>query len=198
MSAIRQACQALVLVVLAASFAVAKEPARPAGAKAAPMKLNFMGVDYVHRLTFKGRSDFTPAAQPDLKAFRDRLTIVVSDKPAGSEQLSTIAGNIMGTVSDLGEVVSTDSRANPATHETEHFIAAQMQAPGYTQAAFARVALVEGKAVVVVFTHRSYGEHAAESNNGWMDRNGEATERALMSWTGTPGLARLRALPQAR
>jgi hypothetical protein len=34
--------------------------------------------------------------------------------------------------------------------------------------------------------------------SAWLDKNGAATEKALMSWTGMPSLAALNALPQAK
>jgi len=192
MLAIRHACQALVLVVLASPLALAKEPAKPAAAK-----ITFNGVEYVHRSTLNGRSDYTPAAQPGDK-WRDRMTIVVRENVTTSEQLSQIASNLVETVSDIGEVVRAESTPNMHNDQTEHFFAAKMQAPGYSQASFARLGLAEGKGMVVVYSHRTYGEHHAESSTGWMDRNGEATERALMNWKGMPKLAQLRALPQSK
>jgi hypothetical protein len=192
MIAIRRACQLLVLVVLASPIALAKTPAKPATAK-----LTFDGVEYVHRGTMSGRSDFTPAAQAGMDTWRDRVTIIVRENVTSGDQLSGIAGNLVATVSDLGEVVRTNSVANQA-QETEHFFAATLQGKDFTQAAFARLALVEGKGMVVVYSHRSYGEHSAEASTEWMDRNGEAIEAELMSWTGMPKLAQLRALPQAK
>ena len=120
MIAIRHACQALVLVVLVSPLALAKEPARPAQAK-----LSFGGVEYLHRSTANGRSDFTPASQP-LDNWRDRVTIVVRENVTSAAQLSGIADNLFTTVSDLGEVVSAKSEPNPRTQETEHFFAARM------------------------------------------------------------------------
>jgi hypothetical protein len=193
MIAIRHAWKVLALVALASPIALAKEPAKPATAK-----LNFDGVEYVHRASMSGRSDFTPASQPGLDSWRDRVTIIVRENVTSGDQLSSIAGNLFATVSDLGEVVRTDSVANPQTQSTEHFFAASLQGKGFTQAAFARLALVEGKGMVVVYSHRSYGEHSAETSTEWMDRNGEAIEGKLMSWTGMPKLAQLRALPQSK
>ena len=190
MFSLRHACQALILVALVSPIALAKD--------AKPMKLSFAGEDYVHRSTFAGRSDFTPASQPDLKKFRDRMTVVVRENVTSSDQLGTIANNLVATVSDVGEIVRTESRPNPVTGETEHFIAAKLEGPGFTQAAFGRVALVEGKGMAIVYTHRTYGEHSSESSTGWMDRNGESTERALMAWTGMPKLAQLKALPPSK
>jgi hypothetical protein len=194
MIAIRHACKVLVLVALASPVALAKEPAKPA-----TMKLKFDGVEYVHRTTsMNGRSDFTPASEPGRDSWRDRVTIIVRENVTSSEQLSGIAGNLFATVSDLGEVVRTDSVANPQTHQTDHFFAAKLEGKGYSQAAFARLALVEGKGMVVVYSHRSYGEHSAETSTGWMDRNGEDIEGKLMSWNGMPKLAQLRALPKSK
>jgi len=195
MSAIRHACQALVLVALASSIALAKEPAKPATAKAAPAKLNFGGQEYVFRTSINNRWDFTPASQPDPKAWRDRVTIVVRENVTTGAELSSIAGNLFATVGDVGEIVRTDSVPNAQTHETDHFMAARLEGKGFTQAAFGRVALVEGKGMAIVYSHRSYGEHSTESSTGWMDRNGEGTERELMAWTGMPKIAQLKALP---
>jgi hypothetical protein len=192
MIAIRHACQALVLVVLASSVALAKEPAKPA-----TVKLTFDGGEYVHRGTFNGRSDFTPASQPGKDTWRDRVTIIVRENVTTSDQLAGIAGNLFSTVSDLGEVVRTNSVANQR-QETEHFFAAKLQGKDFTQAAFARLALVEGKGMVIVYSHRSYGEHSADTSTEWMDRNGEAIESKLMSWTGMPKLAQLRALSKSK
>src|SRR5215203_4416572 len=111
MIAIRRACQALVLVFLASSVvALAREPAKPA------LKLTFDGVEYVHRTTVNGRSDFTPASQPGAD-WRDRMTIIVRENVTSSDQLSGIAANLVETVGDLGEVVSTESVSNPRTQE---------------------------------------------------------------------------------
>ncbi len=198
MFAIRHVCQALVLVALASPIVLAKEPAKPAAAAAkTAAKLTLGGVQYVHRSTIKGRSDFMPASQPG-DAWRDRVTIIVREDVTTSDQLSSIAGNLFATVSDLGEVVSTDSVPNPRTHETEHFFAARMQGKDFTQAAFVRLGLVEGKGVLVMYSHRSFGEHSEQISTGWMDRNGEATQNKLMSWTGMPKLAQLKALPQSK
>jgi hypothetical protein len=192
MNAARHACK-VVLLLLASTIALAKEPAKPA-----TMKLTFGGVEYVHRASMNGRSDFTPVSQPGLDSWRDRVTIIVRENVTSSGQLSSITSNLFGKVSELGEVVRTNSVANPRTQETEHFIAARLQGKGFTQAAFARLALVEGKGMAVVYSHRSYGEYSADTSTGWMRRKGEAIENELMSWTGMPKLAQLRALPQSK
>lgn len=192
MLAIRNPLLCLFVALAVCATAAAKPAAKPA------LKFGFDGTDYVHRsTTTNGRSDFTPASQPG-DTWRDRVTIVVRENVTTSDELSSIANNLLATVGDLGEVVRAESAANPRTQETDHFFAARMQASNYTQASFARVALIEGKGMLIVYSHRSYGEHSAESSTGWMDRNGEATERALMAWTGMPKIAQLRALQPSK
>ena len=193
MIAVRHAFKLVALLFFASSIALAKEPAKPA-----PVKITFHGVEYVHRSTLKGRSDFTPASQPKMDAWRDRMTIIVRENITTSGQLSDVTGNLFATVHDLGEVIRTDSVVNPRTQETEHFFAAKLQGKGYTQAGFARLALIEGKGMLIMYTHRSYGEYSSETSTGWMNRNGKAVERELMSWTGMPKLEQLRALPKSK
>jgi hypothetical protein len=190
-------CLLVALSVTAVAGAAAKEPAKAAAKPAAASTITFAGVQYVHRSTMNGRSDFVPASQPG-EAWRDRMTIIVRDKVTTREQVSDVAGNLFATVSDLGEVVQAESMPNPRTHETEHFFAAKMDGKGWTQAGFVRLGLFEGKGVLVMYTHRSYGEHSAETSTGWLDRNGEGIQQKLMSWTGLPALAQLKALPQSK
>ena len=52
--------------------------------------------------------------------------------------------------------------------------------------------------MAVVYSHRSYGEYSEDTSKGWMNRKGEAIERELMSWTGMPKLAQLRAPPKSK
>jgi hypothetical protein len=193
---IRKPLLCLVALSMLAPGALAKEPARPA--PAAAQKLNFSGVEYVHRWSKNGQNEFTPSAQSDLKTWRDMLTVNVNERVATGDQLAALANGVVGNYGKAGEIVRTDSKPRTQTAEAEHFIAAMLHAPGLTEAVFARVMLVEGKGADVVYSHRSYGEHSDEVIGGWMDRNGEATERALMAWTGMPTIAKLRALPQAR
>ena len=195
MHALRNPLLALVagMAVLVSAAAFAKQP--PA---AAPMTLKFSGVDYLHRWSKNGQNEFTPAAQPDLKTWRDMVTVVVHENVRNGDQLANLANGVLGNYQKAGQILRTDSKPRTANAEAQHFIAAMLAAPGVTEAVFARVLLHEGKGVVLVYSHRAYGAQSADTIGAWMGRNGQATEQALMSWSGTPKLAQLRALPQAR
>jgi hypothetical protein len=184
---------ALALSAPPRSLAADASRAAPAAAK-----LSFGGAQYVHRWSKNGQNEFTPSTQTDLKTWRDMVTINVHERVVNGEQLADLANGVVGNYSKVGQIVRTDSRPRTAKAEAEHFIAAMLSAPGLTEAVFARVMLREGRGVVVVYSHRAYGPHSETMIGPWLDAHGEATERALMSWTGTPKLAQLRALPQAR
>ena len=183
---------ALAMLVPAGAMAQAK-PAAPA-----PLTLRFSGTDYVHRWSKNGQNEFTPGAQADLKTWRDMVTIVVNEKVRDGEQLAALANGVLGNYEKAGEIVRTDSKPRTGKAEAEHFIAAMLHAKGLSEAVFARVMMLEGRGVVVVYSHRTYGQHSEVTLAPWLDKNGEATERALMAWTGTPRAAQLRALPQAK
>ena len=202
MLAVRSALSAfLALSVLLAPVAFAKEPAKPP-AKPAPAqaaaKLRFQGVDYLHRWSKQGQNEFTPTAQPDLETWRDMVTVVVNERVTTGDQLATLANNVLDNYTKAGDIVRTDSKPRTGASEAEHFIAAMLRAPNLSEAVFARVFLHEGKGVVLVYSRRAYGAKSSEAMGSFLVQNGEATERALMTWTGTPKLATLRALPQAK
>jgi hypothetical protein len=191
-------CAFAALALLASAPVAAKEAPKAAPKAVAPMKLKFSGAEYVHRWSKAGQNEFTPTVQTDLKAWVDMVTIVVNEKVVNGDQLATLANNVVGNYDKAGEIIRTDSKPRTDHVEAEHFIAALLPANGVSEAVFARVFLHEGKGVVVVYSHRAYGERSANTIGSFMDHNGEATERALMSWQGMPKLAQLRALPQAK
>ena len=80
----------------------------------------------------------------------------------------------------------------------EHFAAVVLGQPKFLEATFARVLLVEGHGVVIVYSKRFYGAAVGNEMSAWLDKNGAPLEKALMSWTGMPSLAALKALPQAK
>ena len=167
-------------------------------APAKPMTLGFGGVQYVHRWSQKGQNEFTPPAETDLAKWRDMVTINLHDEVHDGDQLAALANTVLGNYDAHGEIVRTDSRARTPTHPAEHLVVAVMPARGLMEAAFARFMLVEGKGVIVVFSHRAYGEHAADEVGAWLQAHGERTEGMLMGWNGLPKLAAVRALPQAK
>ena len=193
----RVLCLFTAMAVLASTIAVAKEPAKPAATPAAAT-VSFGGVEYVHRWSQNGQNEFTPAAQPNLKSWTDMVTIIVNERVTTGEQLAQLANGVVDNYGRAGSIIRTDSKPRTAEAEAEHFIAAILHAQDVTEAVFARLVMVEGRGMIVVYSHRAYGQHSETSIGPWMDRNGPATERALMAWRGIPKVAQLRALPQSK
>jgi hypothetical protein len=72
----------------------------------------------------------------------------------------------------------------PATDEkpAEHFIAVLFTRPDFSEAAFARFKLVGGNGHSFVYSHRFYGNKAADEMSEWLKSRGEKTENALLDW----------------
>jgi hypothetical protein len=115
-----------------------------------------------------------------------------------SEQLADIANRVLGNYQQHGKIVRTDSRPRTADRPAEHLIVALLGAPGFVEAAFARVVLVDGVGTVAVYSHRVYGRHAGGSMGEWLKAKGPGIERTLMSWDRMPSAAALKSLPQSR
>ena len=181
------------LLLIAALPALARE-----GVPAKPMTLSFGGGQYVHRWSQKGQNEFTPPAETDLSAWRDMVTVNVHAKVTNGDQLAALANSVLGNYEGNGKILRTDSKPRTPGHEAEHLVVAILSANGVMEAAFARVMLVEGRGVVVVYSHRAYGKDPAAVIGPWLQAKGQAVEDVLMSWKGLPTLAAIQALPQAQ
>jgi len=184
-------------LILACSILTAAEPAPPAAAKPG-LTLSFNGTPYVHRWSSQGQNEYTPQGQEDLSSWTSMVTVNVHDWARNGDQLAELANRVLGNYQATGKVMRTDSKPRTKDHEAEHFAAVVLGQPKFLEAAFARILLVEGHGVVIVYSKRFYGAAVGNEMSAWLDKNGAATEKALMSWTGMPALAALSVLPQAK
>ena len=160
--------------------------------------LSFSGMNYIHRWSRGGQNEFTPASDSDLGRWRDMVTINVHETVRNGDQLADLANRVLGNYQSHGKVVRTDSRPRTSQRPAEHLIVALLGNPTFLEAAFARVALIDGVGVVVVYSHRVYGKEAAETIGEWLKTNGPSLEHALMAWEKVPTLAALQQLPQSK
>ena len=177
--------------------AAAAEPGPPAAAGPGAT-LSFDGTAYFHRWSGQGQIEYTPQGEEDLSAWKSMVTINVHDWARTGDQLAELANRVLGNYQATGKVLRTDSKPRTKDHEAEHFAAVILGQPKFLEAAFARVLLVEGHGVVIVYSKRFYGAAVGNEMSAWLEKNGAAIEKALMSWTGMPSLAALDALPQAK
>ena len=161
------------------------------------MVINFDGIDYVHRWSRNGQNEFTPQAESDLSRWRDMVTIDVHEAVGNGDQLAEVANQVLASYRNHGKIVRTDSKPRTPQQPAEHLIVAVLGNPAYLEAAFARFVLADGKGVVIVYSHRIYGQAVGNAMSDWLQSHGPTTEEALTSWRGLPSAAALRALPQS-
>ncbi len=191
-SAIRtRSFTAALLIVLVCAAGGDRLAAQPTADR--PLTLSFAGDSYLHRWSKAGQHEFTPKGEEDLSKWNSMITLNVHDARTG-DQLAELANGVLANYQQAGKILRTDSKPRTATAEAEHLIAAVLINPAFLEAAFARILLHEGQGLVVVYSKRVYGTKAGNEMSSWLEKNGPDTERALMTWTGMPPLATLKAL----
>lgn len=173
-----------------------------AGALAAPANdantLDFAGQRYVHRWSKNTQHEYTPASDADLSRWRDMVTLDVHGSVHDGEALAALANGVLGNYRSHGKIVRTDSKPRTPRQPAEHFIAALLAGQGAVEAAFARVVLVDGTGMVVVYSHRAYGSNAGQEIGKWIEANGPSIEKTLMAWDAVPSPSLLERLPQSK
>lgn len=160
-------------------------------------RLRFRGVDYAHRWSRQGQNEFTPEDQADLSSWQDMLTINVHAHVRTEAQLASLAQGVRRNYQMAGNVLRAVTRPGTESSPTEHLLVAVMGNPQVLEAAFARFKVVDEVALVLVYSHRTYGPGAEPAMVQWLRANGQGVEDALMAWTGWPSVAALQALPQS-
>lgn len=152
----------------------------------------FRDVKYFHRWSGENQHEFTPAKQEDLEHWTDMITINAYPDVDDGENLASTANAVLGNYqSHGGKILRTNSVPASDERPAEHFVAVVFNQPGFTESAFARLKLVDGKGYSFVYSHRSYGNKAREEINGWLAAKGAEVEESLMKWD-APSLASLR------
>jgi hypothetical protein len=183
-------------LLLSLCIAVATPVANRAGQPRDATSLSFNGTEFLHRWSKNAQHEYTPRGEEDLAKWSSMVTINVHDSVRTGEQLAELANRVLGSYGEIGKVIRTDSKPRTEQSEAEHFAVALLPGQGFMEAAFARVLLHDGRAMVAVYSKRYYGAKAAGEMGEWLKKNGSDAEVALMAWTGLPSHAALKALPQ--
>jgi hypothetical protein len=112
--------------------------------------------------------------------------------------MAGLANGVLANYQKHGKIVRTDSRPRTQQREAEHLIVAALGGGGFLEAAFARVVLIDGVGVVVVYSHRVYGKDAGGPLGEWLQTRGPSIEQTLMTWDQIPSGAALKRLPQSQ
>jgi hypothetical protein len=184
------------VLVFSSAFAASDRTNNLPQTKAATF--SFGGMNYMHRWSKGDQNEYTPESDSDLGRWHDMVTINVHEAVRNGDQLADIANRVLSNYQSHGKIVRTDSQPRTSQHPAEHLIVAVLGNPTFLEAAFARLALIDGVGVVVVYSHRVYGKDAAGTIGEWVKTNGPSVEKTLMAWDKMPTLAALKQLPQSK
>jgi hypothetical protein len=153
----------------------------------------FRGISYFHRWSKNDQHEFTPEKQEDLEKWSDMLTINGYPAVDDGEELAAAANAVLENYKNhQAKVLTTRSVPRTSDRPAEHLIAVVFTRPNFSEAAFARFKLVDGKGCSFVYSHRIYGERAADEMSAWIRANGDQIETALMEWNSMPSPGGLR------
>jgi hypothetical protein len=153
----------------------------------------FNGVGYFHRWSKNDQHEFTPEKQEDLNKWSDMLTINGYPEVNDGEALAATANAVLENYkSHHARVLKTRSVPRTADRPAEHLIAVIFTRPNFSEVAFARFKLMEGKGCSLVYSHRVYGEETAAEMSAWINDNGPEVEKALLEWSSMPSPTLLR------
>ncbi len=165
----------------------------PGSEQSEKLKLEFDGIEFLHRNSEGNLHEFTPADQEDLEAWTDMLSVIVYPDVEDGDDLAEIANRVLGLYKGNGDILRTNSIRRTDEKPAEHFIAAVLAGNEFIESALARFVLVDGTGIGLVRSRRAYGD-SAEEVGVWIKENGPKTEETLMDWDGFPPLADLEAL----
>jgi hypothetical protein len=164
-----------------------------------PLVVSLGARSFIHRWSKNNQNEFTPDGQADLTKWEEMITLNVHPNVKDGDQLANLANAILGNYEQAGEIIRTTTKARTDEQPAEHLIVAIIGAPGVLETAFARLVLVDGMGVVIVYSRRAYGgDGAAQALGAWLQANGPTTEQALMSWKQFPHPEVLERLPQSK
>lgn len=147
----------------------------------AKASFSFNGVGYFHRFSKGNLHEYTPKSSPDVKKFKDMMTVNEYPAVKDGEALAQTANNILETYkANAARVVRTNSIPRTATKEAEHLIVVLFPRTDFIEASFCRVLMEKGAGVSLVYSHRIYGKKAGEPMSQWLLKNGQKIETALM------------------
>ncbi|MBV9127862.1 MAG: hypothetical protein JO117_07225 [Verrucomicrobia bacterium] len=170
-------------LLLPALAAVAAWGAPDLRTAAGNQALTFAGTPYLHRWSGNDQHEFTPAGQEDLEHWADMVTINYYPSVKDGDGLAATANAVLGNYkAHQATVVRTDSVPRTPEKPAEYLIVVCFTRPDFSEAVFARFKLVGGtRGAAAIYSHREYGQKNGEQMRAWLQKNGPATEKALMN-----------------
>ena len=165
--------------------------AAPTGSNvASEATLRFSEKEYLHRWSKADQHEFTPRDQPDLKQWKDMVTLNYYPRATSGEGLAATANAVLENYKHHNAmVVKTSSVPRTAQKPAEHLIVVLFPRPEFIEAVFARFTLEKGTGTAVIYSHREYGNKIGDKMSVWLNQNGPIVENALMALKQYPDLS---------
>ncbi len=149
---------------------------------AARAKITFRGTEYFLRISSQGKGyEFRPSGQEDLPTFTDSLTLDLYPAAHDEEALATITSRIRA-IAEGAKATFLPTVSASGQSKGEHFFAAVVPTAHGADFDAIRVVLVDKQAVGVFYTHRSYGQSAADATSEWAKKNAADVEQQLLQF----------------
>ena len=166
------------------------------GASPAAHSLNLAGTTFLHRWSQADQHEFTPEGQEDLQRWRDMLTVNYYKNVKDGDALSATANSALENYkSHNALVVKTSSVPRTAERPAEYLIVVFFPQPDFIEAVFARFKLIGEIGAAAIYSHREYGQKIGDRMSAWLQQNGPAIEKALLSADGLPPAQNTMKLP---
>jgi hypothetical protein len=174
---------ALATVIVLAAAAMPYWPVDSAAARApqsaATPRITFRGTEYFLRSPHGNTYEFRPAGQDD-PTFTDSLTLDLYPAAHDEEALATITSRVRAIAEGAKATILPATVSASGQRTVEHYFAAVVPTSHGADFDAIRVVLVDKQAVGVFYTHRSYGQSAANATNDWAKKNAADVEQQLL------------------
>ncbi|RMH89533.1 hypothetical protein EBB59_10610 [Lysobacter pythonis] len=165
-------------------------PIAAAGQARSAEVLSFDGVRYLHRWSKNGHNEYTPADQPDLRRWRQMLTLI--EKPGMNPR--QMAQWAQATASGFEERGILFGKDQPVAGE--YRLLGVLRDSGVVEVNYARFMQANGGAMLLMVQRRFYDDERREMAD-WVRDNTPRISRRLLDWGPLPKAAALAALPQS-
>ena len=169
-----------VLAAVSMPFGPVDSAAAGAPQSTATPKITFRGTDYFLRSPQGNAYEFRPAGQDDPSTFTDSLTLDLYPAAHDEEALTTITSRVRAIAERAKATILPATVSASEQRTAEHYFAAVVPTTHGADFDAIRVVLVDKQAVGVFYTHRSYGQSAADATSDWAKKNAVDVEQQLL------------------
>jgi hypothetical protein len=181
-----------VLAAAAMLFGPVDSAATRAPQSAATPKITFRGTEYFLRAPQGNTYEFRPAGQDDPSTFTDSLTLDLYPAAHDEQALTTITSRVRAIAEGAKATILPATVSASGQRTAEHYFAAVVPTSRGADFDAIHVVLVDKQAVGVFYTHRSYGQSAADGTSEWAKKNAADVEQQLLRFDASHAVSAIK------